>query len=101
MRDRLSTLGSDDFQICTYDSLISFYDNNRKEKKNILSLSKDKYCFKYMHKMPFSIFSWLGPDAIELSTEQKKELMLTGYDIEKWEQGQLLCCNGQKVSIFQ
>ncbi len=97
MRKRLISLGSKDFHICTYDSFLSFYQNNSEDTKNIIKLSGNRFVFKYMHKFPTSLFGWLGPNTIGISKKQREKLISAGYDMQAWEKGTLL--RGGTVSI--
>lgn len=97
LRDRLVTLEDSDFNICTYDSLISHLEFNRAEKKNILRLTKNYYEFKYLSKKPFNMLAFLSPDDIHINSEQKELLMSWGYEIDEWERGEHLL-DGKKTS---
>ncbi len=99
MRDRLATLGDDDFLICTYDSLISAYQESPKFKKNILRLIRNRFDIKYLHREPEAMFAHLTPEDLIISPEQKEILLSLGYEIDKWEQGELLRYNNKKTKI--
>lgn len=79
--------------ILTYDTLLTWYREDRKFKKNILRLSGDMFQFKIMHKNPEHIFAYVGPDKLMLTPEQRQRLLDDGYEIEKWERGDLLTYN--------
>ncbi len=97
-KQRLKTI-SDDSQILirTYDSLIEPFKNGQKIKKNILKLSKNSFEMKRINTPPQSMLSYLTPEYLLLSKEQKKYLTDLGYEIDKWEKGKLLTLNGKKV----
>lgn len=97
MRHRLASLGREDFLICTYDSLISAYENNPKTKKNILRITKAHFEFKYLHKDPEGIFTNLTPENLLITPEQRDILIAKGYEIDKWEKGESLCFNNKKT----
>jgi hypothetical protein len=59
-------------------------------RPNIVSLARDKYTFKYLHREPESLFAWVGPDEFTLSTEHRERLLAWGYDILAWERGEML-----------
>ncbi|WP_038485405.1 Shedu immune nuclease family protein [Collimonas arenae] len=80
-------------EILTYDSLINWYKNDQKFKKNILSLAGFGFKFKYMHFEPAQIFAHVGPDFLFLTAEEKSELRSAGYEIDKWSEGELLIAN--------
>lgn len=94
-RRRLATLNTDELKVLTYDSLISAYEEGPKFKKNILSLTKGKYRFKYLLE-PSGIFARLLPQHLELTKDQKNFLIKRGFEIEEWERGKLLGLNGKK-----
>jgi len=71
--------------ILTYDTLINWYRNDQRFKKNVLRLSGSQYEFKYMHIEPYQILSFVGPDHLALSSEQRERLLKSGYEIEEWE----------------
>jgi hypothetical protein len=97
-KQRLKTL-SDDNQILirTYDSLIEPYIKGQNIKKNILKLSKKSFEMKHLNTPPQSMLAYLTPEYLLLSREQKNNLAGLGYEIDKWEKGELLTLNGKKV----
>jgi hypothetical protein len=95
-RDRLSSLGSKDFFICTYDSIISAYQECPIFEKNIIRLKRDKYEFKYLHTEPNGMFAYLTPDDFSMTVSHKKTLIRFGYDINEWEKGELLRLGDRK-----
>ena len=99
-RSRIATLSTDDILVRSYDSLVNAYTYGFETwgmRKNILTLSKSRYCFKYLHVEPLSIFAYLTPEHLELTIEQKRFLIERGYEIDKWEKGRLLKYNGKTV----
>jgi hypothetical protein len=80
-------------EIMTYDSLITWYREDRKFKKNILRLSGDMYQFKHMHDEPENMLAYIGPDKLQLTSDQKDQLRNSGYEIDKWATGDLLTYN--------
>lgn len=99
MRDRLATFERDDLAIHTYDYLLRYFRENgqRKYPPNIITLSKNKFTFKMLHSRPDSLFSFVRPEDFYLSKEHKQKLLADGYDIESWENGEMLIVNGKKV----
>jgi len=79
--------------ILTYDTLINWYRNNQRFKKNVLRLSGAQFEFKHMHIEPTQILSYLGPDHLAVSSEQRERLLKSGYEIDKWQKGDLLTFN--------
>jgi len=82
-------------QIMTYDGLISFYRSQQRAEKHILALTKTRFRFKKMADDMGSIFSYLGPDTLNISAEQLAELSARGYDMDAWSEGRLLTHNGK------
>ncbi|WP_024336410.1 Shedu anti-phage system protein SduA domain-containing protein [Desulfotignum balticum] len=82
-------------EIMTYDTLISYFKNGPRYKKNILALTKDKYRFKHLHVEPHHVFSYVPADSLILTSDQKAELQARGYEIEEWEAGEQLTVNGR------
>ncbi len=79
--------------ILTYDTLLDWYKNDQRFKKNILRLSGSQYSFKYMHFLPNQILSYVGPDFLALTQDQQENLRQFGYEIDKWNNGDLLTYN--------
>ncbi|HHP7423641.1 TPA: Shedu immune nuclease family protein [Enterobacter roggenkampii] len=75
--------------IMTYDQLID-YGNY---PKLVLRLTGTQYEFKHMSFAPTQIFAFLGPNTLSLSREQKTSLEESGYEMEKWNNGELLTFN--------
>lgn len=98
-KDALDELCRDDFTILTFDSLLSAAKSEKSDTKNILQLTKNIYEFKYMHMLPELFFSWIPHEHFRLSEEQRNLLISSGYEIEKWEQGQALSVNGTTVDL--
>jgi hypothetical protein len=99
MRDRLARLGNNDFLICTYDSLISAYQESPKLKKNIIRMIRNRFDIKYLHGEPGAMFAHLTPEDLIISPEQREILLSLGYEIDKWEQGELLRYNNKKTKM--
>lgn len=77
-------------RIMTYDTIIDLYKNDRRYAKNIIRSSGGRFQFKHMHVLPKGIFSFLGPDVIELSKKDMENLRNAGYEIDAWSKGTLL-----------
>ena len=84
--------------ILTYDTLLNWYRNDQRFEKNILRLSGVHFAFKHMHFEPTQILSYIGPDHLELGTEQLKRLSAAGYEMDKWRKGELLIYNHKYAS---
>ena len=79
--------------ILTYDTLLNWYRHDRRYKKNILRLSKTHFTFKHLHMNPEHILAYVGPDHLEFTTEHYERLSKEGYEMDKWQQGELLTYN--------
>jgi hypothetical protein len=99
MRDRLVSLGNEDFLIGTYDSLISAYQEGPKIKKNILRLTRTSFELKYLHRDMGNLLAYLKPDDLVIGHEFRQILAGMGYEMDNWEQGQLLIVNGMRVNL--
>lgn len=104
MKDRWASFSTSNRHFHTFDSLLNHYKNqisrpNRPTTPNIISLSKNRYHFKYMHHNPFSLFSLIGPGDFFLSSEQRSALIADGYEIDTWEKGELLVVNGKTMNV--
>lgn len=84
-RKRLANMCAEDMEICTYDSLISWYHNNPREPKNIISLRKNKFKIKHLNTNPRHLLSHLTPEYIRLTEDQKQLLKNRGLEIDHWE----------------
>ncbi|MGE6246870.1 Shedu immune nuclease family protein [Psychrobacter proteolyticus] len=83
--------------IMTYDTLLNYYRNSERYKKDILSLSKNKMKFKYIHTNSTMLFSYVSKDEFILTSNQKESFKLKGYEIDEWEQGKSLAVNGKQT----
>ena len=46
-----------------------------------------------MHALPTKIFSYLKPGELRVPPEARKALVAAGYDMDAWDQGELLTVN--------
>ena len=76
-------------KIMSYDTVIDSYKNHYRSKKNILKSSESRFSFKRINFDP-DIFSYFGPDFIDLSRSDIELFRSKGYEIDKWCAGQLL-----------
>lgn len=94
--------------IFTYDSLIQQYRTGQRFKKNIMYASKDRFGFSSLIESPRGIFSYVGPDVIDISSEQEAALNRAGYQMEEWKKGKMLTVSDklpmdsaqERLSIF-
>lgn len=77
----------------TYDTIISYYQNDLVFKKDIMSFKQGKYHYKNLVTKPEHVFSYIGPGDLELTDEQKNILRTDGYEIDKWYSGEMLTHN--------
>jgi len=84
-----------EIDIMTYDTLLNYYKNSERYKKDILSLSKNKMKFKHIHTDSTMLFSYVSKDDFILTSEQKEYFKSKGYEIEEWEKGKSLAVNGK------
>lgn len=81
--------------IMTYDTLLNYYKNSERYKKDILSLAKNKMKFKHIHTDSTMLFSYVSKDDFILTSDQKEYFKSKGYEIDEWEKGKLLAVNGK------
>lgn len=86
-------------KIMTYDTLISYYQNDLVFKKDIMSFKQGKYHYKNLVTKPEHVFSYIGPGDLELTNEQKRTLRADGYEIDKWCSGEMLTHNIKYTKI--
>ena len=84
---------TNNIDILTYDSLMSYYENFGPYKKNVLHSLKEHFGFKRLHVMPKGIFAYLGPGQFFLSSDDEAMLKDAGYEIDKWKKGDPLIFN--------
>ncbi|RWE07709.1 MAG: hypothetical protein EOS23_26760 [Mesorhizobium sp.] len=58
----------------------------------------DRFAFKTMLPQLSHVFSYLGPTELVLSAEQEAELVRRGYEMDKWNAGELLTVNGMMAA---
>ena len=81
--------------IMTYDTLLNYYRHSERYKKDIISLSKNKMQFKYIHTESTMLFSYVSKDDFILTLEEKEYFRSKGYEIDEWEKGNSLAVNGK------
>ncbi|WP_161605169.1 Shedu immune nuclease family protein [Myxococcus xanthus] len=99
-KDRWASYSNNARELMTFDSMLRYYVRQEKhlpklKKPNILSLKKRRFSLKYMHHLPFGLFSHLGPDRLKIKDRQRERLINAGYEISAWENGELLSINGK------
>lgn len=81
----------------SYDSLFRASDNGWNYKKNVMCFNKDVFSFKYLHCEPGNLFCFVSPDDLKLAPEHKMKLLSWGYQIDEWENGQMLKIDGKRT----
>jgi hypothetical protein len=71
--------------VLTYDSLLRHYKSGEGRRCNIITLSKEKIRFKFLHAHTGNIFSYVGPADMLLSEADKRKLRRAGIPIKAWE----------------
>ncbi len=77
-------------KVLSYDSVLSYWEHGRGEKKNVLTVTGGRLRFKHIHTSPGHMFSYVGPDRLALSAEDRSHFRELGYDIDAWSNGELL-----------
>ena len=80
-------------KIMTYDTLISYYENDLVIEKDIMIYKQGKFHYKKLFTKPEHVFSYIGSNDLVLTKEQQEALIQDGYEIEKWRNGELLTHN--------
>lgn len=80
-------------KIMTYDTLLSYYENDLVIEKDIMLFKQGKFHYKKLFTKPEHVFSYIGPSDLVLTKEQQKILNQDGYEIEKWKNGEMLTHN--------
>jgi len=80
-------------KIMTYDTLISYYENDLVFSKDVMSFKQGKFHYKKLVTKPAHVFSYIGPGDLELTCAQKDILKADGYEIDKWVNGEMLTHN--------
>lgn len=78
------------FKVLSYDSVIDAYRHGNRQRKNILRATNKRYAFKSLAD-PGSIFGFLRPTELTLTTAQLDQLRKDGYQMDAWrDEGKLL-----------
>lgn len=84
-----------EFDVLTYDQLISYYEEDLFIEKNVLRLSGTSYEFKNLKTAPSHMFTHMRPGEINLSADDIAKLESWGFDIKDWQRGIALTINGK------
>ncbi|WCM19785.1 DUF4263 domain-containing protein [Paraburkholderia bryophila] len=76
-------------ELMTYDTVVDAYRRNARFKKNILHAKGKQFAFKRLEH-PVSMFRYLTPGELVLSSDQETSLINEGYEIASWKNGKLL-----------
>lgn len=85
-------------EICSYGSLARNYKQDFNTRPNIVSESLGRLKLKMLHSKP-RFLSRIGPSEADLGIYRKK-LIEHGYEISKWEKGELLTLHGKYTGGF-
>ncbi len=88
---------NDDIRVMTYDSLISSYQSGSFPlQKMVLSKWREGFKVKSVPSdIDTSIFAYIKPEYLKIGNECKEELINQEYEIEKWENGEMLSINSK------
>nr|AKG47483.1 hypothetical protein pA_00043 [Pectobacterium carotovorum] len=76
--------------ILTYDSIITNYQSGSSHEKDIVKYSNGQFKFKRMNTANTYILGFLNNDKFYLTDQQKETLKNNGYQIDSWDDGELL-----------
>jgi hypothetical protein len=93
-RDRIASLGEQGITVLTYDSLLRGVE--REPSKNVLAVSGRGFRIKHLHRPPGLLFAFLRPNQLLVETNQRAQLVSWGYDMDAWDNGELLVVNGKR-----
>jgi hypothetical protein len=99
-RDAFSSLSNHDTRVLTFDSFRSGSLSNRRFSKSMLTLSKDRFKFKYGIKDPSNLINWFKPDAFDLSKDDIVQMRAEGLSVDQWLAGENGFINGVKSEDF-
>ena len=91
-----------EIQVKTFDSLISEYESKPKMPKMILSPWKENgFLIKKVPSKPIEMWllGYLNSDYIKIDREARENLIVQGYHIEKWEEGEFLTEDGKMDKV--
>lgn len=91
MRSRLRRLGNDDILICTYDSLVSAFNNSPTFPKNVLTLRKTSFEVKYLNTNPLSMMANMSPADLHFTKAHEERIVANGLgdELKRWKAGHL------------
>lgn len=97
-------LQQDGIQLLTYDNLISAHKTNGTIRRNIIKTTRPgpTFSYAYLNEDPHAEFAYLNSGKLFIPKDVKEILIAKGFDINSWEQGNLLSVNGRKdmASIY-
>lgn len=86
-------------EICSYGSLARNYTREFLVRPNTVSENLGKLKLRQLHSKPLFL-SRLGPSDVDLG-KYRKELVNRGYEIDRWEKGELLTFQGKYTGGFK
>lgn len=93
-RLRLANYGAErDLRIITYDTIRREVLAGYAEPKAVLRANSRGYLLQSAEAMPSSMFAYIAPSNLKLSTQAEKALRENQYDIDAWKQNKMLTFN--------
>lgn len=83
--------------LMTYDNLVTRHQNFPGRAKNVVRLTYPgpTFSYAYLNAAPRSEFAYLGPGRLTLDADSREVIVSLGYDIDAWENGELLIVNNK------
>lgn len=97
-RSMFAQKSTNDTKVMTYDSIISYCENNQELYKKLVLSPVGDQAFKIKavpEGINTSLFSWVTSEYIKVEKPQIDQLKAQGYDIDSWLKGERLVINGR------
>lgn len=95
-RSMLAQKSTDNTKVMTYDSIISYCENNQDLYQKLILSPVGDQAFKIKsvpEEISTTLFGWLTPEYIKIEQPQIEQLKQQGYEMDAWLQGRLLRFN--------
>ena len=95
-RQMFAQKNTDDTKVMTYDSIISYCENNPDLYTKLVLSPVGDQAFKIKsvpEGISTTLFGWLTPEYIKIEQPQVEQLKQQGYEMDAWLQGELLRFN--------
>ena len=99
-RDAFTSLSNHDTKVLTFDSFRSGSMSKGRFSKSILTLSKDKFKFKYGIEDAQNLINWFKPEAFDLSRDNVDQMRAEELSVDQWLSGANGFINGIKSEEF-